>query len=350
MSVAKSVKSLLKPLSLVFATAAAALPAHAQAVTDITPLIDKVIPSTVAIYTSQPLAGDEQGPPTRGLGSGSVINGDKCLIVTNNHVIDGAATIDVLMFEQNRPQPAELVGTDARTDIAVVRLKNCDKALPAVTLGDSDALRRGNGAFAIGTPLGNEFTVTAGIISTPKRTLNNNIIQYVQTDASINRGNSGGALFNLHGEQVGMNTLILSPNGGSIGLGFAIPSNDLKFISDRLIADGKISWGFLGATLQPVASTDGEDILPGVKVAAVSLGYPADNAGLQPGDIVTAINSKPVENIEQMLRDVAFLLAGTQAEFTYSRDGKESRTTVALTERPAEKIVRPVPRPARSPL
>ncbi|MDR2807514.1 MAG: Do family serine endopeptidase [Spirochaetaceae bacterium] len=285
---------------------------------------------------------EEQGQEYRsqGLGSGIIVRheGNIYYVLTNNHVVTDANEISIVSND-GKEYPAELVGKDERKDLAMVKFTTKD-SLPVAALGDSDALRVGDWAIAVGTPMGFVSSVTMGIISAVGRTGGpaNNINDFIQTDASINQGNSGGALVNIRGEVIGINTWIVSNNaGGSVGLGFAIPINNAKRSIDEFIRTGEISYGWLGVSL----TDPSKDILQalnltdkhGALASQVFLGSPADKGGIQPGDFITHVNGKEMRGMNQVTLTVGELLAGEQAQFTLIRDGVSRNITVRIEAR-----------------
>jgi len=243
------------------------------------------------------------------LGSGFIIDATG-YVVTNNHVIADADSITVILHDDTNLK-AELVGRDTKTDIAVLKVKT-DKPLTAVAWGDSDKSRVGDWVLAIGNPFGLGGTVTAGILSARQRDINSGPYDdFLQTDASINRGNSGGPMFNMDGEVIGINTAIYSPSGGSIGIGFAIPSSLAHEVVSELIQepDHAVHRGWLGVRIQAVtdeiAESLGLDKAHGALVASVSDNGPAQNAGIQPGDVILTFDGKTVEDMRHLPRLVA---------------------------------------------
>lgn len=266
------------------------------------------------------------------LGSGFVISPDGT-IVTNNHVIDNAIDIKVTL-DDGTELPAKLVGTDPKSDIAVLKVQ-APKPLPTLAWGDSDKLKLGDQILAIGNPFGIGTTVTAGIVSARGRDLHSGPYDdFIQIDAPINHGNSGGPLVDSSGNVVGINTAIYSPNGGSVGVGFAIPSDEAKAIVAKLEKDGSIEHGYLGVQIQPV-TPDVADALglgkpEGALVAGVTGGTPAAKAGLKTGDIVTSVGSEAVKNPKDLSRLVADLKPGAQESLTVWRDGKSVDLNVTI--------------------
>ncbi len=267
------------------------------------------------------------------LGSGFVISADG-FIVTNNHVIDGADEIEVEFYSGER-LAAEVVGTDPSTDIALLKVESED-AIPFVGFGDSDAARVGDWVLALGNPLGQGFSASTGIVSARNRELSGTYDDYLQTDAAINRGNSGGPLFNLKGEVIGVNTAILSPNGGSIGIGFSMASNVVSEVVDQLRDFGETRRGWLGVMIQDVteemAEALGLDEPGGAMITDVPEG-PAQDAGLKAGDVITAFGGEPVEDTRDLVRRVADAPVGEPVEVTIQRDGDEEVLDVTIGRR-----------------
>jgi serine protease Do len=274
----------------------------------------------------------------RGLGSGVIVSADG-YILTNHHVIDGAQDIRVELND-GRALAAKVVGSDPPSDLAVLKVEAT--GLPVLPLGDSDKARVGDVALAVGNPLGIGQTVTSGIISAKGRTTglsDGSFEDFIQTDAAINRGNSGGALVNTAGELIGINSQIFSPTGGNIGIGFAIPSNMAKDVMGQLIKTGQVRRGMLGVNIQNVtadlASSLGLNQARGALVSNVQAGGPADRAGVRRGDIITAFNGTPVTDNNTLRNAVARTQPGSTATLTVSRDGREQQLRVTLGELPA---------------
>ena len=273
-------------------------------------------------------------PPRRvnSLGSGFIIDSSG-LVVTNNHVIADADEISVILNDGTTLK-ADIVGRDTKTDLALLKVKP-DKPLKAVKFGDSDKLRLGEWVIAIGNPFSLGGTVTAGIVSARNRDINSGPYDnYIQTDAAINRGNSGGPLFNLDGEVVGVNTAIISPSGGPIGIGFAVPSKTVVAVLDQLRQFGETRRGWLGVKIQQVTDeiADSLSIKParGALVAGVVDNGPAKPAGIEPGDVIVKFDGKDVQKMSDLPRIVADTPVGKAVEVVVIRKGKEETKTVKL--------------------
>jgi serine protease Do/serine protease DegQ len=340
----------LRALALICLLFPASLPAalpdavDGQPVPSLAPMLDRVLPSVVRIGTesrvvvNNPLFqdpifrhffGDGPSAPqerrTQGLGSGVIVDAERGFIVTNHHVIAQADRITVSLTD-GRQFDAELVGADPDSDVAVVRIEPDD--LSAVAFGDSERLRVGDFVVAIGNPFGLSHTVTSGIVSGLGRSgLGIEAYEdFIQTDASINPGNSGGALVDLQGRLVGINTAILGPNGGNIGIGFAIPVNMAREIMEQLIETGEVRRGQLGVSAQDLtpdlAQAFGIEQTQGVVIASVSEGSAADEAGLRPGDVVLEVNGKPVRSSLDMRNAVGLLRIGARVQMRVVRGGR----------------------------
>ena len=279
----------------------------------------------------------QQAPERRreGLGSG-VIVGQDGYVLTNHHVIDGADRI-MVDLNDNRTLEAKVVGSDPPSDLAVLKIEA--SGLPVLALGDSDRTRVGDVVLAIGNPLGVGQTVTMGIISAKGRQTglsNGSFEDFLQTDAPINQGNSGGALVSTNNELVGINSQILSPSGGSIGLGFAIPSNMARRVMQQLINTGKVRRGQLGITVLKIPSEEasklGVEQGPGVVVYQVQPGSAADRAGLRRGDIITALNGTAVNDQNSFRNMIAGTAPGSEVTLTVKRDGREQQVRATLDE------------------
>src|ERR1051326_1078391 len=323
-------------------------------------LVSRVAPAVVTIRSTErmrasqqyPFADDpmfrqffgdrlppEQQTPQRvqGVGSGVIVNSDG-YILTNHHVVDGAIDIKVELPD-NRTYTAKLVGSDPPSDLAVLKIDAKD--LPTLPLGDSDKVRVGDPVLAVGNPLGIGQTVTSGIVSAKGRQTgvsDGSFEDFLQTDAAINRGNSGGALVNTSGQLIGINSQILSPSGGNIGIGFAIPVNMAKAVMDQLLKTGKVRRGMLGVTIQSVDADMASSLsLPaarGAIVTTVAAGSPAEKAGLKRGDVITAINNQPVIDNNSLRNLVASLPPGSNVEVSALRNGHDENFHVSLAELP----------------
>ena len=276
--------------------------------------------------------GDQQARRVNSLGSGFIIDASG-IVVTNNHVIADADEVNVILNDGSRLK-AEVIGHDQKTDIALLRVKP-DRPLKAVQFGDSDKLRLGEWVVAIGNPFSLGGTVTAGIVSARNRDINSGPYDnYIQTDAAINRGNSGGPLFNLNGEVVGVNTAIISPSGGSIGIGFAVPSKTAVAVIDQLRQFGETRRGWLGVRIQQVTDdiADSLNIKPakGALVAGVEDKGPAKPAGIEPGDVIVKFDGKDVREMKDLPRIVADTPVGKDVEVVIIRKGQEEKKTVKL--------------------
>ncbi len=290
----------------------------------------------------------EQQDPTveerrvpQGIGSGVVVTSDG-YILTNNHVVSdergGPADEILVQLHDGREMPARIVGRDARTDVAVLKVEA--EGLPTVQISDSDTIEVGDIVFAVGNPLGVGLTVTQGIVSATRRRLGiygeEGFESFIQTDASINPGNSGGALVDIQGRLIGVNSAILSRSGGSIGIGFAIPSNLVVTIMQHLVANGEVRRGMLGisfADLTPdLAEAFGLDSLDGVLIERVEPGSPADTAGLIHGDIVTGVNDRSMPSANEFRLLLGQILPGTTIEIDVIRDGKSETVSAVVSD------------------
>jgi serine protease Do len=350
-----------------FACAVAALtvtsPAGAQPVpTDFAEIVREKIPAVVAITTKQRVEEqqqvqsipddlpfreffrryfDERSVPRQqqqlrqALGSGFVISPEG-YIITNNHVVEDATEIQVV-FADKTNVAAKLVGRDPSTEVAVLKVEPRPN-MSYVAWGDSDAIEPGSWAIAIGSPFGLGGTVTVGVVSARSRDIQAGPYDdFIQTDASINRGNSGGPLFNARGEVIGVNTAIFSPSGVNIGIGFAVPAKTAQAVADQLIRTGRVERGYIGLRLQQItpsiAQAIGRKDGTGVLVASVESGGPADKAGIKTGDVITRFGRQPVQSGRDLSRAVAAARPGTQVQITVSRDGREQELTVAIGQR-----------------
>jgi serine protease Do len=320
------------------------------------PLVDQVAPAVVTVKSERRVRltssqenpffeffGDQfrgrRMPQERregGLGSGVIVRPDG-YILTNDHVVDGADHVKV-EFTDGRSFDAKVVGTDEPSDLAVLKIDG--KNLPTLALGDSDKVRVGDVALAIGNPLGVGQTVTMGIISAKGRATsarNENYEDFIQTDAPINQGNSGGALVSTQGELIGINSQILTPTGGNIGIGFAIPANMARNVMTQLIDHGSVRRGMLGVTVQPmtpdIARSLGVTNVQGALVNSVNAGGAAERAGVRRGDVITALNGQAVHDGNTLRNAVSQMMPGTDAKVTVLRDGREQTFNVKLGER-----------------
>ncbi|MCE0505307.1 trypsin-like peptidase domain-containing protein [Roseivivax sp. GX 12232] len=285
-------------------------------------------------FPNQPGQRGGPGGEMRGSGTGFIVSADG-QVVTNAHVIDGADEVTVTLSD-GRELTAEVVGSDPATDLALLDVEGED--LPFVGFGDSTALQVGQNVIAMGNPFGLGNSVSTGIVSALGRDINAGPFDdFIQTDAAINRGNSGGPLFNEAGEVVGVNTAIISPTGGSVGIGFSVPSELASEVVADLADDGTVERGWLGVRIQPVseevAMALGFDEGEGVMIADVTEETPAAEAGFQQGDIVTAVNGEPVETPRDLTRAIAIEKPGAEVEITYLRRGNEESVSVTLGDR-----------------
>lgn len=284
-----------------------------------------------------PFGGPRQEPERRGTGSGFIISADG-LILTNHHVVDGADEITVRLTD-NREFTGKVLGSDAKTDIAVVKIEAKD--LPYLTMGNSDELKVGEWVAAIGSPFGLDNTVTSGIVSAKSRKLpSDQYVPFIQTDVAVNPGNSGGPLFNMKGEVVGINSQIFSTSGGFMGLSFAIPSNLAMQIKDQLVKNGKVTRGRIGVVIQSVtqdlAESFGLKTPQGAIVSQVEKDGPAAKAGLQEGDIITAVNGKTIDDSVDMPVIIGSMAPGSTAKLSVIRNNKNMTIDVTVEEAKSE--------------
>lgn len=292
------------------------------------------------------------GPPRKmqALGSGFIISPDG-FIVTNNHVIKDADKVSVTL-QDGTVLPARIVGRDSRTDLAVIKIDG-KTPFPTVAFGDSDKARVGDRVLAIGNPFGLSGTVTNGIVSSRGRDINHGLYDdYIQTDASINRGNSGGPLFDLDGQVIGINTAIYSSSGGSIGIGFAIPANDARGVIEQLRRDGHVSRGWIGVRVQNVTHeiADSIGLKPekGAMIATVDPKGPASAAGMKTGDVILSLDGKPIDG-HALPRLVAEIAPGTRARFGLWRKGKTREALVTVKASPEAPDMPPAPAKTKGP-
>lgn len=367
----------LSPLVMAAETASSA--ATAQQMPSLAPMLEKVMPSVVSInvegsttvntprmprnfqqffgdnspfcqdgspFQSSPFcqgggAGDDgqgggQQQKFMALGSGVIIDAAKGYVVTNNHVVDNASTIKVQMSD-GRKFDAKVVGKDPRSDIALIQIQD-PKNLTAIKLADSDALRVGDYTVAIGNPFGLGETVTSGIVSALGRSGLNaeNYENFIQTDAAINRGNSGGALVNLNGELIGINTAILAPDGGNIGIGFAIPSNMVKNLTAQMVQYGQVKRGELGIMgtelNSELAKAMKVDAQRGAFVSQVMPNSSAAKAGIKAGDVITSLNGKPISSFAALRAEVGSMPIGSKVTLGLLREGKPVNVSLELQQ------------------
>ena len=280
--------------------------------------------------------GNAQKQPFHALGSGVIINAEKGYVVTNNHVVNNATKIQVQLSDGRR-YDAKVIGKDPSSDIALVQLKDA-KNLTAVKIADSDNLRVGDYTVAIGNPFGLGETVTSGIVSALGRSGLNaeNYENFIQTDAAINRGNSGGALVNLNGELIGINTAILAPDGGNIGIGFAIPSNMVKNLTSQMVQYGQVKrgeLGILGTELNSeLAKAMKVDAQRGAFVSQVMPNSSAAKAGIKAGDVITSLNGKPISSFAALRAEVGSMPIGSKVTLGLLRDGKPVNVSLELQQ------------------
>ena len=334
-------------------SAAAALPPaiDGQPMPSLAPMLEHVTPAVVNISTKTRVAvnnpyfndpvfrqffGLPDTPQERteqSLGSGVIVDAARGYVLTNNHVVGGADDITVTL-QDGRNFKAKLIGTDPDTDVAVVQIPA--QNLQALPLADSSKLRVGDYVVAVGDPFGLGQTVTSGIVSALGRSglRNSGYQNFIQTDASINPGNSGGALVNLRGELVGINTMIFSPSGGNVGIGFAVPTAITSEVMEQLLDHGKVERGNLGLQTQAITPRIAKLLslkdTNGVVVTGVSSGSAAEQAGLQPGDVLTALDGKPLRSVEDLRNTEGLLPLGSSVRLDVVRDGKSSVVNAVL--------------------
>jgi Do/DeqQ family serine protease len=306
------------------------------------PLVERVTPAVVNIAVlshspeqDNPMFRDpffrrffglpKESRPQMSAGSGVIVDALHGYVLTNHHVVTDAQQI-VVTLKDGRRLPAKLQGSDAGTDVAVLKVQS--DGLKALAFGDSDALRVGDYVLAIGNPFGLGQTVTSGIISALGRTGLDieGYEDFIQTDASINPGNSGGALVNLKGELIGINTAIVGPTGGNVGIGFAVPSNMVRAVMQQLVRYGEIRRGRIGLTTQDVTPEEarvlGSSASQGATVVEVAKDSPADKAGVRTGDVIVAVNGRPIRGSADVRNQVGLIPVGEDVEFKVLRDGR----------------------------
>ena len=330
-----------------------------QVMPSLAPMLEKVLPSVVSIsvegkqksnaaqmdddipeefkFFFGPDMFDRDRAPRnfKGLGSGAIINAEKGYVLTNNHVIKDADKITVQLHD-GREFKAKVIGADDMSDVALIQVEK-PKNLTALKLADSDKLRVGDFTVAIGNPFGLGQTVTSGIVSALGRSMGSDsgtYENYIQTDAAVNRGNSGGPLINLNGELIGINTAILSPSGGNAGIAFAIPSNMANNLVQQILEFGEVRRGMLGIKggelNADLAQAFDIEAKKGAFISEVMPGSAADKAGLKAGDVITAINGQAISSFAEMRAKIATSGAGTEIDLTYLRDGKSNNAKVTL--------------------
>lgn len=304
-------------------------------------LAEKLTPSVVNISSfsqSETENGEGNTPLSESLGSGFIIDGNG-YIITNNHVVDKAESISITLSDNTKTE-ARVIGKDPKTDLALIKIET-KRPLNAVKFGDSDKIRVGDWVLAIGNPFGLGSSVTAGIVSAKSRDIESGPYDsFIQTDASINQGNSGGPMFNLQGEVIGISSAIFSTTGASQGVGFAIPANLAGWIISQLKEHGEVKRGWIGIKIQPntpeIADSLGISANQGVVVSGVTEQGPAQKAGLQAGDIVLSFNRQPIDNTKNLSRLIAETKIGTPAPIEIWRSGQKQTLTVPIELMPEE--------------
>ncbi len=341
-------------LAPIVSQAAIPLAVGGETLPSLAPMLQKTTPAVVAVAVSGTHVSKQKVPdafryffgpnapreqvqerPFKGLGSGVIIDAKEGYIVTNNHVIEGADEI-LIGLHDGREVEAKLIGTDAESDIALLQVDA--KNLTALKRADSDKLQVGDFAVAIGNPFGLGQTVTSGIVSAMGRSgLGIEMLEnFIQTDAAINSGNSGGALVNLNGELIGINTAIVAPGGGNVGIGFAIPANMVNNLVEQIIEHGEVRRGVLGVLGQDLTSElakgFGIETQHGGFINEVMPDSAADKAGIKVGDIIVSVNGRKIKSFQELRAKVATMGAGSKVEFGLIRDGDEETVTAVLGE------------------
>lgn len=332
----------IKPVLFAFFIASLGFAAEAGAqFSSFADLAEKLTPSVVNISSfSQSETENSEGntPLSESLGSGFIIDGNG-YIITNNHVVDKAESISVTLSDNTKTE-ARVIGKDPKTDLALIKIET-KRPLNAVKFGDSDKIRVGDWVLAIGNPFGLGSSVTAGIVSAKSRDIESGPYDsFIQTDASINQGNSGGPMFNLQGEVIGISSAIFSTTGASQGVGFAIPANLAGWVISQLKEHGEVKRGWIGIKIQPntpeIADSLGISANQGVVVSGVTEQGPAQKAGLQAGDIVLSFNRQPIDNTKNLSRLIAETKIGTPAPIEIWRSGQKQTLTVPIELMPEE--------------
>jgi serine protease Do len=336
---------------------------------DFTALVSQVKPAVVSITTTIGAQAEDPSVPIplpfpfnqmvphgshsieQARGSGFIIRQDG-LIVTNNHVVKDEKSVKVTL-DDGTELNAKVLGTDTRSDIAVLKI-DAHRPLPFIQLGNSAEVKPGEWVVAMGNPFGLGGSVTAGIVSAVSRDIGSGPYdQFIQIDAPINQGNSGGPLFTQNGKVIGMNTAIFSPTGGSVGIGFAIPSDMIRTVSDQLVSAGHVTRGYVGVGTQAITGAMARALhLPetsGALLASVMPGSPAAKAGLQPGDVIESVNGQKVASPRDLALTVASVAPGMAASMQILRDGQDRQVDVTVAEQPPEKTARTQPGPDLEP-
>lgn len=332
----------IKPVLFAFFIASLGFAAEAGAqFPSFADLAEKLTPSVVNISSfsqSETENGEGNTPLSESLGSGFIIDGNG-YIITNNHVVDKAESISITLSDNTKTE-ARVIGKDPKTDLALIKIET-KRPLNAVKFGDSDKIRVGDWVLAIGNPFGLGSSVTAGIVSAKSRDIESGPYDsFIQTDASINQGNSGGPMFNLQGEVIGISSAIFSTTGASQGVGFAIPANLAGWVISQLKEHGEVKRGWIGIKIQPntpeIADSLGISANQGVVVSGVTEQGPAQKAGLQAGDIVLSFNRQPIDNTKNLSRLIAETKIGTPAPIEIWRSGQKQTLTIPIELMPEE--------------